>query len=323
MSTKPNPTGRTYHHNNHHYRHNNHQNRSNQTNHLSKAAKYSPKNATRDPNHNGTARNDGQPSTSNHGGRKSTGGNMKSKRLPWNTDIIKDRFTPQPYHIQLMDYYLYSSRFDANFLILMQNDEWKNYLKSEFVRYYHQHYQQCSRTTAKLAIFITNMGSDVSKYVELISRHTTVKLAGVDQHFIASPETLLTLKQDANLFIMSVTVLVEWLRRGLLLLDEIGFIIFNDVNGAFQHNQDSYEQLMNLYVRPNLVINHLIFQCFIFVNLIRELNSEFYQYFNCHHQYLNFIIKFSSKIFLILIFPIKFRYLIISKNSKNIFKLRS
>lgn len=59
----------------------------------------------------------------------------KAKRLPWNTDVLKDRFTPQPYPVQLLDMCTSFNNLNGynnqrkNILLFMKSDEWKNYLK--------------------------------------------------------------------------------------------------------------------------------------------------------------------------------------------------
>lgn len=59
----------------------------------------------------------------------------KAKRLPWNTDVLKDRFTPQPYPVQLVDLCTSFNNLNGynnqrkNILLFMKSDEWKNYLK--------------------------------------------------------------------------------------------------------------------------------------------------------------------------------------------------
>lgn len=68
----------------------------------------------------------------------------KSKRLPWNTEILKDRFTPQPFQVQLVDYYLNnllldettSKKASKNTIIFIQNKEWKNYFKIMILKQY-------------------------------------------------------------------------------------------------------------------------------------------------------------------------------------------
>lgn len=59
----------------------------------------------------------------------------KAKRLPWNTDVLRDRFTPQPYPVQLVDLCTSFNNLNGytnqrkNILLFMRSSEWKNYLK--------------------------------------------------------------------------------------------------------------------------------------------------------------------------------------------------
>ena len=98
----------------------------------------------------------------------------------------------------------------------------------------------------KLILLITNMGSDVSRYVEIISRHTTLKLAGIDLNVMNSDADLNKLKKEANILIMSINVLVEWFKKEFLNINEIELILFDEVSAAFHNN--SYKTFMeNFY----------------------------------------------------------------------------
>lgn len=98
-----------------------------------------------------------------------------------------------------------------------------------------------------VSILVTHMGSNVSTLVELVSRHTTLKLAGIDKSPSSGNADSLAfyrqLKHDANLIIISVNHLLEWLSLGLLLCDDISLITFDHVTAAF-HMRDAYERLM-------------------------------------------------------------------------------
>ena len=68
--------------------------------------------------------------------------NKKAKRLPWNTDVLRDRFTPQPYPVQLVDVCTSFNNLNGyenqkkNVLIFMKSPEWKNYLKLMIIKQY-------------------------------------------------------------------------------------------------------------------------------------------------------------------------------------------
>ena len=105
-----------------------------------------------------------------------------------------------------------------------------------------------NQAAKKLILLITNMGSDVSRYVEVISRHTTLKLAGIDLNLMNSTNSeadLSKLKKEANILIMSISILVEWFKKGFLTLEELELIIFDEVSTAF-HN-GSYKTFMDTY----------------------------------------------------------------------------
>ena len=58
--------------------------------------------------------------------------NKKAKRLPWNTDVLYDRITPQPYQVQIIDEC--TSQQNQNSIIFMKTDEWKNYYKMMIIK---------------------------------------------------------------------------------------------------------------------------------------------------------------------------------------------
>ena len=62
-------------------------------------------------------------------------GRKKIKRMPWNTDVLKDRFTPQPFHTQLIESCTAKCSNDdnKNILILIKNNEIKNYINKKKV----------------------------------------------------------------------------------------------------------------------------------------------------------------------------------------------
>jgi dsRNA-specific ribonuclease len=173
--------------------------------------------------------------------------NKKTKRLPWNTEILKDRFTPQIYQVQLIDNFfsvMASQNGDQtkNVIFFMKSEECKNYLKITCIK---QHAIKLNQLKSKkIMLLITNMGSDISKYVELLSRHTTLKLAGIDSNLINFD--LNALKKDAQILIMNINTLLEWFKRDFISLDEIYLLLFDDVSAAF-HNT-SYKLLMEKYV---------------------------------------------------------------------------
>lgn len=61
-------------------------------------------------------------------------------------------------------------------------------------------------------VLVTNMASDVAPYVELVSRHTTLKIAGIDNN-VVSPETYFKLKNEAHIIIISIDILIDWFTR--------------------------------------------------------------------------------------------------------------
>ena len=61
------------------------------------------------------------------------------------------------------------------------------------------------------------MGSDVNVYVELISRHTTLKIAGIDHNFMnLNHQTEIyckKLKSEAQIIVISVDILLDWFKK--------------------------------------------------------------------------------------------------------------
>jgi dsRNA-specific ribonuclease len=188
----------------------------------------------------------------------------KAKKLPWNTDVLRDRFTPQPYQVQLVDVFMNAT----NLIVFINNEEYKNYLKIMCIR---QHGMRVSSPNddklikqRKLLLLITNMGSDISKYVELLSLHTNLKIAGIDfqisktagtnfslastacnENASSSEKYCVQLKTEAQILIMSISSTIDWFKRSLLRLDEIALIMFDEV-GAAIHNQ-AYKELIDTY----------------------------------------------------------------------------
>ena len=200
-----------------------------------------------------------RPSTKNAGASCTTR-NKKAKRLPWNSEVLRDRFTPQSFPVQLVDACTSFNNLNAlnntahNLLVLLRSDEWRNYLKLMTIKQYALGIGPGKR---KLILLITNMGSEVSKYVEIVSRHTTLKIAGIDYNLMTSQlgkpanantseNYCIKLKSEAQILIMSVDILLEWFKRGYLSVDELVLIIFDEVTAAF-HN-DSYKVLMSSYI---------------------------------------------------------------------------
>ncbi len=68
--------------------------------------------------------------------------NKKTKRLPWNTEVLTDRFTPQPYPVQLLDACTSFNNLNEfygqrkNILIFMNNQEWCKYLQMMAIKQY-------------------------------------------------------------------------------------------------------------------------------------------------------------------------------------------
>lgn len=59
----------------------------------------------------------------------------KSKRLPWNNEVLKDRYTPQPFQIQLVDLCINSKSYKS-LLVLLRNEEYRSYLKIMIIKEY-------------------------------------------------------------------------------------------------------------------------------------------------------------------------------------------
>jgi hypothetical protein len=140
-----------------------------------------------------------------------------------------------------------------NVLVFLRDEEYKNYLKIMVIKQYSLYLNreriiEENVKSKKLILLITNMGSEVSRYVEIISRHTTLKLAGIDLNVMSSSNSdaeLNKLKREANILIMSVNVLVEWFKKGFLIINEIELIIFDEVSAAFHNN--SYKTFMETF----------------------------------------------------------------------------
>ena len=169
--------------------------------------------------------------------------------LPWNTDIIKDRFTPQCFQVQLVEL-LESTQ--ENILVLTRAAQWLDYLKILTIKQHairnsnnNNNNNEAHQRRHKLIVFVANMGADVSRFVELISKHTTLKLAGIDAA-IADDSYCMRLREEAQILIMSAVMLLDWLRRGLLATDDIHLVVFDQVNAAF-HNP-AYKMLMDGYL---------------------------------------------------------------------------
>lgn len=167
----------------------------------------------------------------------------RSKKLPWNTDILQDRLTPQPFQIQLVKLCLQTA--DQDILILMKSKEWKNYLKIALIKEYSMRLRPVDVTSShRLIVLVTNMGSDVSVYVELLSRHTSLRLAGIDSTLMPD-STARQIKKDAHVLVMSINTMIEWIRSKLLLVDEIGLVIVDEVCGAFYN--ENYKFMVDFY----------------------------------------------------------------------------
>ncbi len=88
--------------------------------------------------------------------------NKKAKRLPWNTEVLNDRFTPQPYPVQLVDACtsfnnlndFYNKR--TNILIFMKSPEWKKYLQLMAIKQYALNLRRDQLQSGKKSRFIFN-----------------------------------------------------------------------------------------------------------------------------------------------------------------------
>jgi hypothetical protein len=164
----------------------------------------------------------------------------KSKKLPWNSEILKDRFTPQPFQIQVVELCL--DETINSLIVFMSNKEWKNYLKMTLIKQFSFKIESSDR---KLMLLVTNMGSDVAKHVELLSRHTNLKIAGIDSLNTFTQLNASQLKKEAHILVMSINVLVEWFKIGFVTIDEILVAILDDVCGSFYN--ENYKHLIETY----------------------------------------------------------------------------
>ncbi|RNA31321.1 endoribonuclease Dicer [Brachionus plicatilis] len=177
----------------------------------------------------------------------------KTKLMPWDMDILRDRFTPQPYQVQLIDFYVknltnYAANM-KNFLIFMRNKDWKNYLKLIILKEFHVRLSEIEFEcdSKKFIILVTDMGSETSKYVELINRHTSLKIAGIESHLMNNFDTnsLKKLKKEAEILIMNVCVLETWLKKGFIQPNELALAIFEEVSAAYHNN--AYEKTLEFF----------------------------------------------------------------------------
>ena len=180
----------------------------------------------------------------------------KSKRLPWNCDVIRDRFTPQPYSVQLVERFLEPTPFNRleNLLIFAQSAPLKQYLIIACLQLIQQQQKQSGKKRT-LSLLVTHMGANVSHFVELVSRHTTLKLAGIDKPPTTDSLSFYAgLKNDAQLIIISVSHLLEWHSMSPSSSPvndpDLGLVIFDHVTAAF-HMRDSYERIMSELVSVN------------------------------------------------------------------------
>jgi hypothetical protein len=179
-------------------------------------------------------------SREDHGQSNSKAFNRKSKKLPWNSEILRDRFTPQPFQIQVVELCL-DDTIDS-LIIFMSNKEWKNYLKMTLIK---QYSFKIKSSEKKLMLLVTNMGSDVSKYVELLSRHTNLKIAGIDSSNTFTQADTCQLKREAHILVISINILFEWFKLGFVSTDELMVVIFDDVCGSFYN--ENYKNLLETY----------------------------------------------------------------------------
>lgn len=88
-----------------------------------------------------TSSSSGYRSNKRHYGRhavkENTTTSKRSKRLPWNCEVIRDRFTPQPYAVQLVERYLEPYECE-NVLVLAQDASLKQYLMIAALQLQHQ-----------------------------------------------------------------------------------------------------------------------------------------------------------------------------------------
>lgn len=245
-------------------------------------------NSTQNSKTNKTRSTD-RPNRVKYSTQSSSQRNKKAKRLPWNTEVLRDRFTPQPFQVQLVNECTsfnneneYNNK-RQNFLIFMRSDEYKNYLELMIIKQYtlnlNLHESKLSNHLTfqfqlknkfeyfdfigKLMVLVTSMSSEVASYVELISKHTTLKIAGIDHNLMtshsseAADDYCMKIKDEAQIVIISIDILIDWFRRSLLIANELLLIIFTDASAAY-HNQ-SYKLLMDSYFSPNSTTNIISF----------------------------------------------------------------
>jgi hypothetical protein len=179
--------------------------------------------------------------------------NKKAKRLPWNSDVLTDRFTPQSYPVQILDactafnnFNSHDSKSAPNMIVLMKNNEWKSYYKIMTIKQY------SLNSNSKIILLVTDLSSDVSKYVELVSRHTTLKIAGIDHLAnIQFDETYCNmLKTEAQIIITSIEIAFECFKRGYLTEGELNLVIIDEACAALLN--DSYRLLVKTYFNNQL-----------------------------------------------------------------------
>ena len=187
----------------------------------------------------------------------------RNKLMPWDMDILRDRFTPQPYQVQLIDFYVKNlidpEAKQKNFLIFMRNKDWKNYLKLIILKEFHVRLSEIEYESdiKKFIILVTNMGSETSKYVELINRHTNLKIAGIDSYLMNNFDinSLNKLKKEAEILIMNVSVLEIWLKKAFIQPKELALVIFEEVSAAYHnHSYKNSLDILNPKISKSIIV---------------------------------------------------------------------
>jgi hypothetical protein len=166
----------------------------------------------------------------------------KVKRLPWNSDVLLDRFTPQLYPIQITHLLNGNSFLRNNTLVFLHDQECKTYLEIMTLKQYA--IQLSSSSPQHLLVLITDNNLCVGKFVELISRHTMLRIAGIDFNLIDANFTQLSmkdycinLKKSAQVLVLSAISMIEWLNNTFIDFNEIMLLIFDNITPSSSYHE--------------------------------------------------------------------------------------
>ena len=178
----------------------------------------------------------------------------KQKRcLPWNTDVLKDRFTPQLYQIELLKLSL-----NSNLLLFIRSDEYKNYLIIMLMKEYEQVLNNLNknRINTKKIFILVNYQLSINKYNDLIKQHTNLKIKNLNliQLLQYHEET------SGEVIIINIQVFNEWLNKSYIKIDDILLIIFDDIHNIFYNlnNKIIYENILSKITTSPQQQRHII-----------------------------------------------------------------